>query len=83
MNKKEKSWTRQDYERAYRLMRSDVDWDLKGTLWTIPKEIREAADYSYQARDYNVVHGWSNTMRYKWFKKNVWRILTEREVFPF
>lgn len=79
---KEKSWTRQEYERCYRAMRSDILWEVRLPLAGYSKEIIRAADYSYQARDYDV-HGWSNDTRHKRFHNIKWRILTNWEVFPF
>lgn len=80
--KGEKSFTRHQYKIAYRLFRRGYAYRQEGLLADTGWDILKAADYSYQAKDY-VVHGWSNNMRHAWFKKTMWRILTQREVFPF
>jgi hypothetical protein len=77
-----KSWTLYDYKRCYKLLRRGRSFD---EIWFEPKTNREAlkaADYSYQAKGYEV-HGWSNDTRHKRFHNIKWRILTNWEVFPF
>ena len=44
-------------------MRSEIQWDLRGTLEDIPNEIIRAADCSYQACGYNFT-GWINDRRF-------------------
>lgn len=79
--RREKSRTRQQYESAYSFMRrvgEDGDIDF---IDSTPLQIWKAADYSYQAKDYDV-HGWSNDSRRKRFHAIKVRSLT-REEFPF
>lgn len=75
---KEKSWTRQEYETAYRGFRRLAPEIVTYRIWGIANEIVNAADYSYQARDY-IVHGWSNERRKLRFHQMVWRILSREE----
>lgn len=80
--RKEKSWTRQQYEAAYSFTRrvgEDGDIDL---IDSKPIEIWKAADYSYQARDY-VEMGWSGEMRRHRFHAIKHRILTQRKEVSF
>jgi len=75
----ERSWTRQTYDAAYRLMRRGQAFDWLNAQSISTEEVLKAADYSYQARDHEV-HAWSNNMRRKWFHKTLWRILSRRYV---
>lgn len=60
------SWTRQQYEDAYRLYRRFAA--TEDIIWTedTPKEIVRAADYSYQAFSHATT-GWLNNSRRRLF----------------
>lgn len=79
---KQHSWTHLTYEAAYRYMRRgySIEQLSKGAI--TDTEILKAADYSYQARDYNL-HAWLSDGRRKRFQAIVWRILTHRGELPF
>jgi len=79
---KKKSWTRLTYETAYRLCRRTASEKAVWWIFTDPPEIMRAADYSYQARDYDL-HAWTNDMRRHRFHAIKHSILTQREVYPF
>lgn len=74
-SRREKSWTRKQYEAALRLMRRNVDAELLCGIWPETAEIIKAADYSYQARDH-YVNGWVNDRR--WL-----RFCDKRGLLPF
>lgn len=57
------SWTRLQYEHAYRVMRRESEALGTHRLDGIPNEIIKAADYSYQANGYNFT-GWVNDRRF-------------------
>jgi hypothetical protein len=80
--RKEKSWTRINYELAYRLTRREEGEPTKNTWHPIPNEIWRAADYSYQAYGYDV-HGWSNDARRKRFHAIKYRAFAFAEDIPF
>jgi hypothetical protein len=80
--KKEKSWTRFGYERAYRSMRRGCEIDDIADGTGIELEILKAADYSYQAWGY-VDTGWLSNERRKHFYQILWRTLTGSEGIPF
>jgi len=80
--RKEKSWTRRQYETAYRMCRRTSNESEVWWINTDPPEIMRAADYSYQAKDYQEM-GWSGEMRRHRFHAIKHRILTQREVYPF
>lgn len=80
--RKEKSWTRRDYEATYRQLRRGIDCDWLFTTEWSPEKIIRAADYSYQARDYHV-HGWTSGLRRVRFNAVKVRILVQREVYPW
>lgn len=80
--KQEKSWTRKQYEAAYRLYRRFGEYWENGFIAPEFQDVWKAADYSYQALDY-AVSGWINDRRYNRFMVIKWRILTRREVYPF
>lgn len=80
--KGEKNWTRFAYERSYRQLRRDCDFDTISENTNIEIEIVQAADYSYQASLYTV-HGWSNDRRRIRFHQIKWRILTGSEEMSF
>jgi hypothetical protein len=79
---KQHSWTRTDYEDAYRLMRSSYGYDWLLTKYHFSEEVLRAADYSYQASDY-LDGGWISNKRRERFYAIKCRILTQREVYPF
>lgn len=78
---KQQSWTRQQYDHAYKVYRRDGN--KYDEIWfdNISDEISKAADYSYQAFGY-WVSGWSSELRRKRFYEIKWRILTQREELP-
>jgi len=80
--RKEKSWTRQTYEATYCLMRWGQSFDWLNAQSIPTEDVLKAADYSYQAATYHV-HGWSNDRRRRLFHKAMWRVLTQRGVYPF
>lgn len=80
--RKEKNWSRIEYEYAYRQMRRGFSFDDIYAHNEIALGHVKAADYSYQARDYHV-HGWKNGLRRKRFAEIRWRIFTKSEVYPF
>ena len=78
--RKEKSWTRQDYEQQYEYIRRGCDVDYLMSEYPGQEEAIKAADYSYQAKDH-FVNGWSNGIRFNKFaqamllnKYSVWGI---------
>lgn len=81
MNKKH-SWTRQQYDNAYRDMRFFGDRRIDYLFKDNPPEIVKAADYSYQAFAY-VAHGWSTDERLMRFHAIKYRALTQRGELPF
>lgn len=76
--KNKHSWTRQQYYRTYRRMRRGFTCEYLLDNLGVPNEVVHAADYSYQARDYDL-HGWSNDCRRRRFYEIKWRVLTKRE----
>jgi len=75
---KSKSWAQHEYQYAYRLFRRGFSYK---TLWDSGEhfsDILKAADYSYQAKDYQEM-GWSGEMRRHRFHAIKWRILAGRE----
>jgi hypothetical protein len=79
---KQHSWTRKEYETVYRWLRSgvDVEWFIEYHIFSLPSI--KAADYSHQAYGHPV-NCWSSATREKRFWEIRWRILTQREAFPF
>lgn len=80
--KNKHSWTRIDYEHCYRQMRRGDDFDGIITTTPIFPQIVRAADYSYQAKSYDV-HGWSNDARRKRFHAIKYRAFAFAEDIPF
>ena len=80
--RKEKSWTRLQYEMTYRNMRFFRFSEFGTYFIDMPQEIVKAADYSYQAKGYEV-HGWSKDERRKRFSAIFWRVVTARGELPF
>lgn len=80
--RKEKSWTRIQYEQSYRYMRRGFDFGFLSRTGQRPTEVIKAADYSYQAKDY-VSDAWLSEARYSRFFSIKWRILSQREVDLF
>jgi len=60
--RKEKRWTRKQYEHCYRTMRRKNVANENPLLIGIHADIIDAAYYSYQAKDYFVT-GWVNDRR--------------------
>jgi hypothetical protein len=63
-------------------MRRGLDWSVIGVMSRIPREIVNAADYSYQAWGYEA-NGWVSEERRKRFYAILYRVLTESEDIPF
>lgn len=80
--RKEKSWTRYEYEQIYHFIRRGFTYEFLSEYRGCTKEIWKAADYSYQAKDYDV-HGWSNDARRKRFHAIKYRITSSGEYLPF
>lgn len=80
--KKEKSWTRREYEIMYHLMRRGYEFEKIDIPTFISFEVLKAADYSYQAENHNL-HGWSSNLRYSRFIQIKWRVYTRRGWFLF
>jgi hypothetical protein len=78
---KQQSWTRRQYDTAYRLCRRTAKEDKVSWLDTTPPEIMQAADYSYQAYGYED-NGWLSDERHKRFQAIKWRVAS-REELPF
>jgi len=69
------------YTEIYRLMRRDGYTDEMPVYWHEPIEIINAADYSYQAKDYEV-HGWLSDARRKRFHAIKYRAFAFAEDIP-
>ena len=80
--RKEKNWTQQQYELAYRYMRRGFDWDFIAFNANGDWKALKAADYSFQAANYQV-HGWSSDLRRKRYFEIIWRVLATSEDIPF
>jgi hypothetical protein len=79
--KLERSWTRQQYEQAYRYERQ-LAWATGMSPNTdSPPEIIKAADYSYQAKDYDF-HGWLDTNRMNEFVYKLTNVYYQRGEIP-
>lgn len=79
--RKEKSWTRQQYDEAYRFYRIYGQIDNFISYGAISAEAERAADYSYQAYGYEM-SGWMSDRRRKRFLEIKWRVLSRQEI-PF
>ena len=73
---------RMQYENAYRHFRCGEERQPGGIWDLISTEVERAADYSYQAKDYEV-HGWFSDARRKRFYQIFWRVVTARGELPF
>lgn len=82
MKRKDKGWTRQQYEHCFRLMRRYGDDVIGLAMMGIPNEIVNAADYSYQAA-YDGEAGWISSSRRKRFYAILFRVYTTGEEIPF
>lgn len=80
--RKEKSWARQNYELVYRYMRRGYDWEFIAFNANGGRKAMQAANYSYQARNYDA-HGWSNDTRRKRFNAIKWRISSKAQIWMF
>lgn len=80
--RKEKNWTRQEYETAYRGFRRLDPAIVTYRMWGIANEVVNAADYSYQAYGYEM-SGWTSTARRKRFHAILIRVYTTRGEIPF
>jgi len=77
-----KSWARQEYEVAYRYFRRGFAYEKLMDRNGILKDIIQAADYSYQAKDIDV-HGWSSNIREQRFWQIKWRVYAKLGEIPF
>jgi hypothetical protein len=80
--KLERSWTRQEYEAVYRSMRRGYAYEDILKNFSQPREVINAADYSYQAKDYDF-HGWLNTDRMNEFVYKLTNVFYQRGEIPF
>jgi len=80
--RKEKSWTRRQYETAYRLCRRTAAQNKVWWLETTPPNIMQAADYSYQAKRHDD-SAWISTSRRKRFHAIKYRDFAFPEDIPF
>jgi len=79
---KQHSWTRKLYEKACRHFRRGFSFEILLENWEDDQRIVKAADYSYQAKDYEI-HGWLSDARRKRFYQIFWRVVTARGELPF
>ena len=73
--RKDKSWTRQQYEEYYQKLRRGYSFGYLGTDIDAYVFILKAADYSYQAYNHEL-SGWISQSRQKRFHAIYWRIVT-------
>ncbi len=78
---KEKSWTRKQYEHCYRTMRRETLNSCMAGFVGIHNDIINAADYSYQAAQYQA-NGWVDNIRRTRFFMIKWRVLSGNEGMP-
>ena len=64
--RKEKSWTRIQYEACYRYMRRGFNVHYLRKSGDRTQEVIQAADYSYQAKDH-YLDAWASSQRRKRF----------------
>jgi len=76
--RKSKSWAQLEYEYVYRQMRSGFSFETIYERDEIAIGHVKAADYSYQAKDYQEM-GWSGEMRRHRFHAIKYRILSRRD----
>jgi hypothetical protein len=63
-------------------MRRGIEPEFIELVWNNPAGTWKAADYSYQAKDYEV-NGWVSDLRRKRFHQIFWRVVTARGELPF
>lgn len=80
--RKEKGWTQQVYEQAYKAFRRGFTDDYMAYNANFGKDIIRAADYSYQAFNHGL-SGWTNRRRRERFHAIKHRILVRREELPY
>lgn len=79
---KDKSWARKQYDRCYSHMRRGLTFEQVYNYLCQDATITRAADYSYQAANYEV-HGWSNNCRRARFHAIKYRSFAFPEDIPF
>lgn len=81
-SRKQKSWTRVEYEYCYSQMRRYSDSLIGLSFMGIDPKIVQAADYSYQAFNHGL-SGWINRRRRERFHAIKYRIASSGEYLPF